>query len=265
VRLAWLSDLHLDHCSMWMRQSLAERAAADSDCCVITGDITMGTEMQLLAEFATDYAKPIFFVLGNHDFWGGSFASVAAEVRDWCKRKPNLTWLDDSPPITLVHGVQLCGVGGWYDARFGDHTKSVCTMNDWLKIADLRPHYYAGTLIPKLQDVADGFAGTATAKLLSTEATRVFFATHVPPFRQAANHEGRPTTEAYLPWYTSKVMGQALNRFARKRPEVSLTTLCGHVHDASEYRALPNHLVLTARSDYGEPTVARVFDLEATP
>jgi hypothetical protein len=228
---------------------------------VITGDVTSGRELQLLGELATDYAKPIYFVLGNHDYWGGSFASVKTEVRNWCNRKANLIWLDDSPPIRLSPGVQLCGVGGWYDAQLGDPTGSDFIMNDWLKIDDLRPHYYQGTLIDKCRDLGLSAAMEATGKLLSTDASHVLFATHVPPFEESAWHEGQPSGPTYVPWYTAKALGFALNRFAEQRPQGTLTTLCGHVHSCSTFRARSNHLVLTGSSDYGSPQIAQVFDV----
>ncbi len=261
MKLAWLTDTHLDHASERQRLALAERCNAESDAVVITGDVTSGNELQLLAEFATDYAKPVYFVLGNHDYWGGSFDSVAAEVRNWCNRKDNLIWLDDSGPIRLSPTTQLCGVSGWYDARFGNPAKSDFIMNDWVKIADLRPHYYTGTLVEKCQDLGHDSAMKATALLLSTDAERIIFATHVPPFVESAWHNGQPSSLPYLPWYTNKAMGVALNGFADQRKSTKLTTLCGHVHSASRFEARANHTVLTGASEYGDPGIEKVFDV----
>lgn len=261
MKLAWLTDIHLDHCDEFQRLTLAEECAAKSDALVITGDITSGTELQLLAELATDYGKPIYFVLGNHDYWGRSFSDVQREIRSWCHRKVNLSWLDDSAPIRLSPSTQLCGIGGWYDAQFGDTSKSDFIMNDWVKIADLRPHYYEGTLVEKCRELGLASAMSATGLLLSTDANRIFFATHVPPFKEAATHEGKPSGESYMPWYTNKAMGFALNRFADSRPRVELTTLCGHVHSASQVQVAANHIVLTGASEYGRPEICGVFDV----
>ena len=261
MKLCWLSDTHLDHADEWVRMALAEKCANESDAVVITGDVTSGTELKLLAEFATDYGKPVYFILGNHDYWGGSFASVTKAVRAMCRRQSNLIWLDDSPPIRLTPTVQLCGVGGWYDAQFGDPEARDFIMHDWLRIEDLRPHYYAGSLVPKCQELGTDSAMKATAKLLSTDAERVIFATHIPPFVESAWHNGQPTEPSLLPWYTNKAMGFALNRFAGKRPQGKLTTLCGHVHSASRFEARKNHTVLTAAAEYKNPVIERVFQL----
>jgi hypothetical protein len=261
LKLAWLTDPHLDHADEWRRLELAQSCAETSDACVITGDVTSGRELQLLAEWATDYGKSTYFVLGNHDYWGGSFASVKAEVRNWCLRKSNLIWLDDSGPIRVAPGVQLCGVGGWYDAQFGDPAAGGFIMNDWIKTDDLRPHYYQGTLVEKCRALGIDSAMKATATLCGTDCDRILFATHVPPFVESAWHNGQPSEPPYLPWYTNKAMGLALNRFAKARPSVRLTTLCGHVHSASTFEALPNHTVLTGASEYGAPAVERVFDV----
>lgn len=265
TRLAWITDTHLDHCQEWQRLELAEKCAAESDCLLITGDITSGKEMQLLTELSIDYAKPIYFVLGNHDYWGGSFASVKAHVRDLCARRPSLTWLDDSPPVTLAPGVQLCGIGGWYDAQLGEPEGADFVMNDWVRITDLRPHYFQGTLVDKCRELGLDAAMMATAKLAATAASQVIFATHVPPFAESAWHEGRPSGPTYLPWYTCHALGFALNRFADSRPDVKLTTLCGHVHSESIFGARLNHFVHTGASKYGAPAIARVFKLGAEP
>ncbi len=262
TRLAWLTDIHLDHLKPrpQVRQAFAEMVAEDSDCCVITGDISTYNDAFLLSRFADHYQKPIYFVLGNHDFWGGNFLSTYTQIREMCSVQTNLHWLTDSDPIDIADGVQLCGVDGWYDARFGSWRDSNFTMLDWRAIRD----FYFGNMVDivaKSRAVADRLAFLGLQQLRKTTAPHVIFATHVPPYELAAFHEGQPSSRISLPWYTSKVTGERLDAWVQENRSRKLTTLCGHTHSSAAYRRDMNHLVLAGSAEYGAPVIQRVFEL----
>jgi predicted phosphohydrolase len=262
VKLAWASDIHLDSCDPMTRRGFAEECADRSDALVVTGDITNGRETTLFTTFAARYGKPVYFVLGNHDYWHRSFASAEAEYRQIVLSAANAHFLDASEPIALASDVELCGVSGWYDARFGNHETSQFALNDWWRIADLDLARRGGSLIQTCRRRADAFARKATKKLKNSTAKHVIFATHVPPFEGACWHMGRRSDPDALPYYTNKALGLALNRWAAANPDRALTTLCGHSHSRGDYRALPNHIVRTAAAEYGQPSIEHVFELE---
>lgn len=261
TRLAWASDIHLDCCKPVVREDFAVFAAEQSDALLITGDITNGSKLYLLADLALTYAKPVYFVLGNHDYWGGSFAGIRDEVRQLCSNDSNLYFLDECPPIDIADGVQLCGVGGWYDCQLGD-VNSRMVLNDWYQISDLRMPYHRGHLVWKLRDLGEAAALEARAKLDATTAPTVLFATHIPPYREAAWHQGQPSDDEALPYYTCKAMGNMLSAWAAARGlAVNLITLCGHSHGHGVFQEQPNHQVRTAFADYGKPQIERIFEL----
>ncbi len=262
TRLAWLTDIHLDHLRLRpkVRQAFAEMLTEDSDCCVITGDISSHVEADLLVDFALDYGKQIYFVMGNHDYWGGSFSETERQVKRLCKEHENLVWLTQAGPISISYDVELCGVDGWYDARFGSWKDSSFQMVDWSAIADFR-YMQPPEIVAVARERARGDAMYAQEKLSVTAAKRVIFATHVPPYEQSAMHNGKPSERTSMPWYTNKIMGEVLSNWAEENPHRNLVTLCGHVHSASEYQAAENHLVLCGAAEYGAPVVQRVFEL----
>ena len=272
MRLAWASDIHLDSCDGATRREFAEECADRSDALVITGDITNGRETSLFTTFAARYGKPVYFVLGNHDYWHRTFESVDLEYRDIGLSAANAHFLDAKDCFDIVPGVQLCGVSGWYDARFGN-LKSGFALNDWWHIQDLNDvRRFANPLratgcgaeLRKAFRVRAGQAArAATKKLNATTARHVFFATHFPPFAEATWHLGRRSEPDALPYYSSRVMGQALNSWAADADaDRALTTLCGHSHSRGNYQALPNHTVRTAAAEYGRPGIEHVFELE---
>src|SRR5438874_8164912 len=73
----------------------------------------------------------------------------------------------------------------------------------------------------------------------------VIVLTHVPPFREACWHQGRISTDDYLPHFTCKAAGDALREAMAAQPDRQMTVLCGHTHGEGEARILPNLRVLT--------------------
>ena len=90
---------------------------------------------------------------------------------------------------------------------------------------------------------------------------RVFFATHVPPLREACWHEGRISDDHWSPHFTCLAMGQALLEVMRDFPAKQLTVLCGHTHGAGECRPAPNIEILTGGAIYGVPELVRTFEV----
>ena len=85
-RLAWLTDLHLnfltpDHIDRLCR----DVREAGTDAVLIGGDIGEAPDVvEQLEGLDARLGLPLYFVLGNHDFYRGSIARVRAEVRALC-------------------------------------------------------------------------------------------------------------------------------------------------------------------------------------
>src|SRR4051794_39722357 len=88
TRLAWLTDIHLNFLRR-AEQRAFFASLPDADAFAITGDIgeahDVAAHLRAFAELG-----PLYFVLGNHDFYRGSIAGVRAEVRQLCCDVPNL-------------------------------------------------------------------------------------------------------------------------------------------------------------------------------
>lgn len=277
VRLCWLSDPHLNFLhATGASQRFGEYLCVEHtfDAVIITGDIAEAdTFRTLLNEFAKGCPKPIFFLLGNHDYYRGSFAGVREELSK--ELEPNLTWLDSSGPILLDDCTALVGRQGWFDGRCGDPNGSRVIMSDFELIQDLRAHYQTEKywlhyqtegsrvdLLEFIRAVGKSEAEAARKTLLEAMKSRkeIIFATHFPPFKEACWHEGKISNKHWLPWFTCAAMGEMLAEVAQENPEHRILVLCGHTHSPGVYYHLPNLIVFTGKAVYGAPDVAGIFE-----
>ena len=120
-RLAWVTDPHLDHATVAaLTAHVTALHAADPDAVVVTGDFATGASLpRWLRAYRRMVDRPVYFILGNHDFWGRAVAPVRAAVRRLGEETEGLVYLTAAAPVTLAPGVALVGHDGWYDARAG--------------------------------------------------------------------------------------------------------------------------------------------------
>ena len=138
-RIAWCTDIHLNFAKP---DSLAEflhrLREADPDLLLIGGDIAEATDVVHYLEVLDHHlTRPIYFVLGNHDFYFGSIHRVRQDVRASCASSDNLVYLTDAGVVELSDGVGLVGHDGWADARIGNYERSMIMMNDYRLIEEL--------------------------------------------------------------------------------------------------------------------------------
>lgn len=226
---------------------------------LLSGDIavapTLGASLQFLE---AEIQRPIFFVLGNHDYYDGSREGVHASVRNLCARSSLLHWLDDEPDVIRLNGTTgLVGAGGWADGGYGDYHRSTYEMADYRSIGDFRELDRGARL-----EVMQGWANAAATRLerLTTGIRAEHFrqllvVTHVPPFPEVCLYQGKLPTDDTVPHYASKRMGQALLRIATATPSVSLKVLCGHSHEQAAFHPLANLSICSAKARYGAPEI----------
>ncbi len=263
-RLAWATDVHLNFLSAGGLDTFcAALAREEPDAVLLTGDIAEAPTLEpLLSLMAAELKTPIYFVLGNHDYYRGSIPRVRAAVTALCQRSPWLSWLPAAGVVPLADDVALVGVDGWADGRLGDYVRSPVMLNDYVLIAELAG-LTRGARLDRLHQLGDAEAARL-AELLAEALPRhrrVIVATHVPPFKEACWHEGKISDDDWLPHFTSRAVGEVLRRTAAAHPDRTLRVLCGHTHGAGTAQILPNLRVVTGGAEYGEPRVQGVIDL----
>ncbi len=262
-RLAWATDLHLNFCREAQRKAFYEAVAAEApDAMLLGGDISDAPRLEEhLREMEDALRLPIFFVLGNHDFYHSSIREVEALARRLASGSKFIRFLPDIGTVELTPETGLAGHGGWADGRHGDYEGSAVQINDFHFIEDLTRLDRAERLrvLNRLGDEAGDWLRRVLPGALE-RFRRVIVLTHVPPFAEAARHEGQMSSPAFLPFFSSRASGDALHELAQRHPDRELLVLCGHTHGAGTVDVLPNLRVVTGGAIYGRPAIDRLIE-----
>jgi predicted phosphodiesterase len=265
LRVGWLTDLHLNFVSHLNRVDFYSGVVHQKlDALLLGGDIgEADSAPQFLDEMSQAVRIPMYFVLGNHDFYGGSITAVREIVsRQTAASHGLLQWLSESEVIALTETTALVGHDSWADGRLGDFFSSDVLLNDYVLIQELRcaNKQECYVKLNALGDEAAEFLESRVSEAL-TSCNHVFVLTHVPPFRDACWHEGRISSNDYLPHFACRAVGDRLIHIMREHADRSMTVLCGHTHSSGFAQILPNLSVHTGRAEYGHPAIQHVFEL----
>lgn len=270
MRLAWLTDIHLNFLQSSQRQRFLEKVGEAADAVAVSGDIGESTDVaQYLLEMSDLIQKPIYFVLGNHDFYRDSIADTRRRIAALAEEDENLHYLTSLGIVQLTPKTAIVGHDGWPDGRLGDFEGTQVILSDHSLIQEITSSYQYFHL--------DKHGLRATMTVLADEAARhlqqvleeaaakcdtIIAVTHVPPFREAAWYEGEVSGDDYLPYFACKVVGDVMRQVMSSHPQVKLLVLCGHTHGGGRFQAATNIEVLTGEARYGHPAIERVLQVE---
>ncbi|MEP6656271.1 MAG: metallophosphoesterase [Betaproteobacteria bacterium] len=118
MKLNILSDLHLSLGAL-------ERPENDADVIILAGDIARPREA---IAWASGFAKPVLYVPGNHEFYGGSIVDTVAELRRACSGTNVRVLAGDQ---VTMGGVRFLGTTLWTDFMlFGTGGKRAAAIRD---------------------------------------------------------------------------------------------------------------------------------------
>ena len=123
MRLVWTTDLHLNSVPTHAWEQWVRRInALETDGLVITGDISEGDNVvPQLQRIASEINLPVYFVLGNHDFYGSTFQATRQNVIHACRASNQLHYLTDLSALAVSEGTYLLGEDGWADGTVGNY------------------------------------------------------------------------------------------------------------------------------------------------
>ena len=232
MKLHILSDLHLSVGAL-------EPPRADADVVVLAGDIMRPAQA---VAWARQFTQPVIYVLGNHEFYGGSLDGTVAEFRRLCAGT-SVHLLDDE--ALVIDGVRFLGSTLWTDFRlFDDEQQRQQAMaqaqelvHDFLRI--------------RLHDGSD--------ELFSPAAAAARFARHAAWLDQALDvpHAGptvvithhAPSTQSIHPRFAGSPLNACFVSDAEYllRGQRTALWIHGHTHDSFDYQVDGTRVICNAR------------------
>jgi predicted phosphohydrolase len=244
---------------------------------IVTGDISHAKALVLhLSAIERLIQKPIYFILGNHDFWGSDVASVRKQMHEVSNMSQFLKYVPLNSYSVLTPNTAIVGHDCWYDAQFGNPKGSRFFMNDWFNMRDYAKHSGGQSFYNATSDVKDRAGIISVSQHLAKEGVQhihdgikaavrysrnIIVMSHVPPFQEAHVHEGAVGDAGSQPWFTCKMLGDMLLAAAKAYPTHNFTSLSGHTHGQYVGQVLPNLRVTVAGAEYGQPRIASIVDV----
>lgn len=235
-----------------MKRRFIDRITSiNADGLILTGDISNGLWLESdLRYLAEHHKKPIYFVLGNHDYYWRHIGSVQNDVRRLCSEYPNLIWLTESSLQIIAPNVSLVGHEGWFDANCGDRDATQWAVDrilnlDFWRVGDHVDQIYMWREMAKLS------ASILEEKIRSALANSriVYVATHFPPWKEASRADGKILEKLWHAYNTNVVLGQKLEDIAAKTTS-QIVVLAGHTHLSCNLTVSKNLTCRVAQSSY---------------
>lgn len=265
MRVDWATDIHLNFLEPPdLEAFLRSVADEEPDALLLAGDIAEADSVvRCLAATAEAAQCPVYFVLGNHDYYGGSIFGLRTWMAELAELSPLLVWMHTAGVVSLTRDTALVGHDGWGDGRFGNCRRTTVELNDFYLIRELA-NITRDSRLRRLRLLGDEAATHFRATLPEALDTHghVIVLTHVPPFREAAWHEGRLSDKNWAPFFACKAAGDALSEIMQERPDRRMTVLCGHTHGGGVADILPNLRVYTGAARYGRPELQEALEVE---
>jgi len=269
MHMLWLTDLHLDFLDSTERKRFyhsLERHPAD--CMVITGDIANALCLsKVLIEMHNAFQRPIYFILGNHDYYSSSVKKIRKDITMLCMQHEHLSWMGGQSAIALTPETILTGHDTWADGRYGNYDDSYVHLQDADYILELIEARHNGrqAVLQYMQHLADNDAHYLEQQIVTGlsayQPKRVFILMHVPPFQETCLYQQQKSCVNYLPFFASKANGDLLERIAHKYPDIMFVALCGHIHHKAFYQPLSNLSVHVEEAEYLKTALGHSFFL----
>ena len=220
MKLNVLSDLHLS-------LGAFEIPRNDADVVILAGDLARPREA---ISWACGFSKPVLFVPGNHEFYGGSIAGGADELKRLCAGT-NIRLLDQGEVI--IDGVRFLGTTLWTDFMlFGEGDERRAAMREALRfMRDFsRIRIGAAAEAPFTPDTSAALfkvqAGWLERKLSEAHAGPTVVITHHAPSRKSIH-----------PRFSDSLRNACFVSDAERLVDGGRSCLWvhGHTHDSFDY------------------------------
>src|SRR5918996_884405 len=220
MKLNILSDLHLSLGPL-------ELPINEADAVVVAGDLARPKEA---VAWLLGLHKPVFYVAGNHEFYGGSIAGTTAELKQLCAGT-NVSVLDNDEVI--FEGVRFLGTTLWTDFMlFGEGAPRAAAIEEAVKF---------------MRDFSKIRLGKADVPLFTPEDSAALFDTNARWLERALSEpyagptvvitHHAPSRKSIHPRFANSLLNACFISDAERLVHGTRTRLWihGHTHDSFDY------------------------------
>lgn len=236
MRIQVLADLHTEFASYKIE------SAEDADVLVIAGDFTVADSLGRLEGFAQAVEKPIVFVAGNHEYYGGAFNEINEKLTRIGSRQRNFHFLNNR--CFQVEDVQFIGTTLWSNFDLAPDLDEFVriiglAINDFDCIANSSAATFSPYDCMRLNEESRSFLKDKISASFSGKRVVV---THFGPSPRSIHprFEDSPANP-YFCCNCENLMG----------PSIPLW-IHGHTHESIDYEHKKTHVIANPRGYHGE-------------
>lgn len=235
MRLAILSDLHLTVAAMPVPQ-------IDCDVLILAGDVA---RPQQAIDWARQWAVPVIFVPGNHEFYGGSLSGTVAALRQQAHGS-NVHVLDRD--ALCIGGVRFLGCTLWTDFRlFATEEMRAASVAEACK--SMRD--FSRITTGEVSDAGDARFSPAVSRQIFEQSVGWLEDAFAQPFAGSTvvvTHHA-PSPGSINPKYAGSLLNACFvsdldAQIARWNPALWVH---GHTHDSYDYQVANTRVVCNSR------------------
>ncbi|PIS00393.1 MAG: hypothetical protein COT84_07750 [Chlamydiae bacterium CG10_big_fil_rev_8_21_14_0_10_35_9] len=240
--MLWLTDLHIDFKEKEAIDVFLKKVSkVKSDGICITGDIgEKGESINFIKKLSEITKLPIYFILGNHDFYGFKIEEFQAKVHLAFIDNARIFYLNSHHYVPLSNNAAIVGIDNWYDLSQGDFFASPVIPKDFKEIQTFST-LNKNDLFSFIQDYSHKIIDQLNQKLVNAFASfsNVILLAHFPPFKEVCLYNNTVADDNWAPFFVQGLLGDFLKTFMSENPDKCLTVLSGHTHHIASYK--PTH------------------------
>lgn len=236
---------------------------------ILIGDIANYFDLKITLNIIADSCKvPIYFVLGNHDYYGSGIKEtkqLAVEISKKTKGRKKIIYLSDDMIYPLTNSSCLIGQDLFYDTLAGNYFGSSVQLSDFFCIKDLKVRDKRLMYQLIIQPLLSEELAQLNKKILfaiKRNYTSILIVTHFPIFIENCTYKGKISDDDWLPYFCCKSAGRLISEYAKLHPKVNFIVMSGHTHEFTHKKILPNLLSRTLYAKYGEPNLDYVIRVD---
>jgi predicted MPP superfamily phosphohydrolase len=262
----WLSDTHFDHTGDPGVIALAEEIVKVNPTGIfVTGDIATSDKfVYYLSALEKITQRPIYFVLGNHDYYGSSFENTEKKAINVSSISTHIKYLGNVSYMNIGQQTAVLGVDGWYDALNGSWrtAQQTAKLSDWTLIGDFVKCKSMESIVALSKKRANEQVTSLMAKIKAATryAKNLIILTHVPPV-QMCDQVTTLDINTLVPFFTCRMLDDLMMQAAASYQNKSFMVLAGHTHLSGTSKPANNLMYMTPTIEYGHPVISRIVQV----